>query len=409
METAKNFEFDCQSMLAKGELKKAKEMALAYLELLFERKLATRGLLFLSSLPSSLLRKSDQLFFEISFLSFKGDFKKLAHLCSQIQQKHFPEKRKILGGFLKSLDHQKSLWKGHKDLMKNVLALFAQEKNLDFISLPGEKKFLIKMAFDALYDKELQKDGLKLIKHYAYFFEKKNLGHISSSLTGDKKGLEFFSKLKEEKNLELTSVDLGEDLRAKKKINKIDQLAKNLQFLIRTNQNQKAYLLATTLKKIDQNHPLLKDFFGEINTKKKEISTQKVIQTLLKKISIYASKSPEDPEISIKSSLRAAVFSLPSEELKNSYADFIFALNSLDFPDLSIELLESLGPPEGELESDENLFNKKYLLIKSLILAERFYEALDMIQDMGPEGACFIREKKNILSKIGEKNFEKNK
>ncbi len=377
--SSENFELIYTALLNSGELKRTKKTVYLYLDFLLKRKLATKGLNFLKTLPLSVIEKRKLFFFKIHFFSLKGDFNELVNLCIELKNEDRENKINNLELLLEVLDEHGALWKGNRELLGIFLDLFLIENTMSFISLKREKKFIMKLAFDSLFDKSLKSKGLELIKCYARFFNRKNLGCLAAKLTEDMVSFDFFSKLHEEKDFNTMNFDLGDDLKESSNLNEIDQLEKNIKFLMSTNQNQKAYELALRLKKLNSNHSILKNFFKIDVVENYEETHHKIIDNLLKSINLYTSKKWNSFEKTPENLLRKTILAMPINDLEKYCSDLVFALNGLEFPNISIDLLTYLSK---QISDKRWVLEHKYLLVETLILAERPYEALDIIDDV---------------------------
>ena len=448
--SSENFNLVYTTLLELGELKKVKEVAQGYLDFLRERKLSYKGLNFLKELPPGILCYERQFFFKIHFFSFIGNFKELAKLCFELKEEGKSDKVKNLEILLGALDQHGTLWKGNKELMGNVLGLFLGKNIIDFILLKRERKFIIKLAFDALFDKNLQTIGLKLIEIYARNFERKKLGYSAADLLENMEGIEFFSRMKDEKCSEMEDIDLGDDLHGKVELSGPESLEKNIRFLRNVHKNKEAYESALKLKKLDPENPILKDFFkAHIAYEQNSSEGHKVIDSLLQDIEPYTSKRKDHFEQDYKNKLKKIILTMPIEKLERYCFDLVCALNYLEFPDVSIEVLMHL---KNKVNSHDTIFDKvdvrqrgatetyfqyatgpdarafgnplerrgrqkreqlrvkndvwplghQYLLVETFILAKRPYDALDIIDDVMGNYPMLDREKMGFAYLKGE-------
>ena len=391
-ESSVNFELACSSLLEIGALEKTREVAQKYLFFLKERKLATKALNFINTLPPTLLKEEDQWMFKIHFLFMKGDFTNLAVLCQELKGVKIQTKEKALELLMDLLPSCAPLWKGHDKFFQALLDLFL-DGELSALAFKRERKFLLKTAFDALF--KHRRPALKLIQNYAKTFKRKKLGFSAAYISDDVSDLEFFSKLEDEEAHE-GEVDLGEDLYQKKEMSEVEQIKKNIHFFTITNQNEKAFQEALKLKKIDAKDPLLSQFFkeeGEVAPLHRDW-----IDHLLKEISAHTSKKKRHPDHT-RIILKKIVMSMPFSDLDLYSSDLVFSLNALDFPEVSIELLKTL---EKKIEDKKKLLNYKYLLVESLILADRPHEALDVVNDTFGQYPLLKEEKVGFAYLKGE-------
>ena len=248
-----------------------------------------------------------EFFFKIRFRSLQGNFAGLARVCQEL--KDGPPSRRLgnLETLLNELDRHRSLWKGNPELIKAVLALLSPPPVMDSLSHGRQKKFVIKLAFDALFAKGTEPLGLQLVKSYARSFSRKELGYLASYLGNDMEGIDFFSKL-EENPAEAENIDLGEDL-GKKPVNESERLEKNIKFLLNAGQRQKALRMALELKDVNPEHPLLETFFPPEPPRKK-FPGRIIVDGLLKEIARYSSPDRR-PKDSAERAFRKTVLSLP--------------------------------------------------------------------------------------------------
>ena len=397
-QSSENFELTCSTLLSLGELKKVKKFVVQYLDFLSKRKLSTKGLKVLKALPPGILNKHYYFAKRVDFAFLQYNLNELSDICLKLDVENQKVRLKYLKILFKVLSEFESHWIGHIPLTESLLKLLLKDLTLEHFVLKKERKVLVKLAISCFVNKQLRPKGLELIKLYAKSFKKKKLEYLADYFVGNVDNLKGVSDFEKSKYLNV------HDLNEEDVIGEADLLARDIKFLLNTKQSHKAYELVLKLKEIDSEHPILRTLFNntldcrkydEKNALDHDSST--FISSRAKKALILKRNN--------ESIMRKIILTMPTETLRKYYSDFIFTLNSLDFPNTSVEILNFL---EKENDSGKEYLARQYLLIETLVLAERKHEALDVIDNAiqknyisENENLEFLYLKGEILTDIG--------
>ena len=376
-QSSENFELIYSALLSLGELKRIKKFAVQHLDFLSKRKLSMKGLKILENLPPGILNRHDYFSKKIDFAFLQYNLEKLSDICLELSTEGQEVRLKYLKVLFEFLNKSEYRWMAHSSLIENLLNLLPKDLNLEHFVLKREKKALVKLAIGCFASEPLRQRGLELIKYYAKSFKKEKLKYLADYFIGNIDHLEHISDLEKSKYFNINDLD-NKDV-----VEEADLLARDIKFLFNTKQSHRAYELALKLKEMHPEHPILRTLFGDTLDCKKD--DRKNIFTFPEAKKAFVFKENNENIV------RKIILTMPMEVLRDYYSDFVFTLNSLDFPNSSVDVLNYL---EGGDSNRREYLTRQYLLIEALILAQRKYEALDIIDNIIQKG--YVSENENL-------------
>ncbi len=398
---SENFELICSTLISLGELTKAKRFVLEFLYFLLEKKLAMKGLNILESFSSGIFNKDDYLSKKIYFSFFKCDVNELSNICLELDFQDQKVRIKHLKSLLEVLDRLDQIWMNHISLVENILELLLKNTTLNDFSLKREKVILIKIARSSFVNEKLRPKAIELVKLYASSFERNQLARLVDYLIGSEDNF----KLNQSGILDADDYKLKHDQEGKEENNEKISLIRDIKFLLSIKRPDKAYKLALKLQEIDPHNSILKTIFNETLDNARE-NKEYGFNYQFRSTHLHKSKNESILERNERI-IKKIILTMPVDTLEKYCSDFVFALNSLNFYNVAIELLHYL---ERKNCDKRRCLKHQYLLVETLFMAGKMYDALDVIDKAIQESIIlkddnleFIYLKGEIFISIGLK------
>ncbi len=414
-------------LVQNGEIDRASKLSQSYLEALYQKKNFQKGLQFAEELEQKLALRELALYYRLSFLVLKGDKPGIEQLVTQNKNlilnpsKNYElKKAKQIILKLKDFETYPQVSKVSFELSLELFEL-APPEELVFYG-----KDFIHRVFDYLLYSPFDSELFALLLRYSQKAQSRLIIEVlirviekqPQFIRGQRKLMKAFEDAKVERagwpeitkeQMTEDGFDLGEDLLKSPAIDgqtlMIRRLEHDIAILKKKNLNEEAKVILNKLKELDPTHPLVTR-----EERKKPAEDKPIFLKEFLELAEYQSSKEQVEDRVMLTSFKKYLAYLDHQTLVENFRDIAVSLLTFDAPELAIDLLEGL---RGDFKAEDQLekkLNLEYLLITCLEKAERYFEAmivLDEVLNFAPlldeERKVFLYQKGDLAKKMGQR------
>ncbi|MBL6988447.1 MAG: hypothetical protein ISR65_01640 [Bacteriovoracaceae bacterium] len=454
------------STLAAGKIAQSNNYARIYLSYLVQRKYVTKGIIYIEELKKSNSATFDYSFYYLIFNIFGGDVKAINDYFLNLDKSeggsgllgYIGPSTKAINDFKiieQEFDQNIEHWKDFKAIYELKLSLILMKitESPDRIHDIKIRKLFINLLLNYFIHYPDDTTGFMLAGKYAGAMSKKGILSTIKSIYHDKKELflnnrklclflehelEGIDQMQEEELVvdeqnedydlatELFREDESEFIPDEDGNEEINKLARDIRFLLRTGNKQKAQSMLKTLKRLDSENTIFYEFkdldeeedtqvdqLQEMLDSLNEQSVDTIQQNLLNEISKYATSfdnSVDKEEFCRQQNNFIKLLQLIEKSfLLEHYGDLIICFLFLGMNHVAKEVLSIVKTESADSNDIKIILDLEYFNVVILMEENSDFDALisiDQVLSSFPlfdeEKVCFMYFKAEILKKQGK-------
>ncbi len=359
------------SLINSGDVSNSTVRAQQYLEELGRRRLSNEILKFLND-HRTIFSQQD-----ISSWSFRAHFlsgnisavEKEIETWSELNER---DQREIYQLAFDLIGHDAKYWHSSSRLTSLLWEKLVEEDTPFILS----KKSFIKLCLDFWLTHNIDQDLIRQTLTLSEKYKLPILAHEIAKFVGDEELADKYLMQMPREALTTDNFDFGEDLFQSKEEDEVKKLERDINFLVKSGKKAEALKLAYRLEKMEPGHPILAGLL-ESHEENPELGSVERYQALLKDIEKYSGDKSNDD--SSEAQFQSLVKHYDYNFLQENYEDMVVGFNLINLPVVALEIIERV---DKRRLSDREKVNLDYLKVETLIAAERFFEARDLVEDV---------------------------